>query len=231
MVFCRRKKNSELPEEKSRELLIQAATRLFAQKGFNGTTVREIACEAGLNVSLVSYYFDGKEGLYRACLGTFGRERLSVMERLLVPPTQGGTEGALWLQSQLQKAITEFVEVQIREPEVYDLIQNEIDSKFPLARDIFAETFLQIFKLWVAFFSEAQRLKILKPEIDPSALVQLIHMTISQLTRTESIRKSFLSQSIFDLEYRVHFIQQVVTIVLSGSMQFQSSTPNQGTSS
>jgi len=48
--------------------LITLATPLFAEKGFKGVSVREIAGVAGVNVSMISYYFGGKEGLYGAVL-------------------------------------------------------------------------------------------------------------------------------------------------------------------
>lgn len=51
-----------------RETLLTVATPLFAEKGFNGVSVREIAGYAGVNVSMISYYFGGKEGLYAAVL-------------------------------------------------------------------------------------------------------------------------------------------------------------------
>lgn len=48
--------------------MITVATPLFAEKGFKGVSVREIAGVAGVNVSMISYYFGGKEGLYGAVL-------------------------------------------------------------------------------------------------------------------------------------------------------------------
>lgn len=48
--------------------LITIATPLFAEKGFKGVSVREIASVAGVNVSMISYYFGDKEGLYGAVL-------------------------------------------------------------------------------------------------------------------------------------------------------------------
>lgn len=51
-----------------REKLIEAATPLFAAKGFNGVGVRELALAAGVNLAMISYYFGGKEGLYAAVL-------------------------------------------------------------------------------------------------------------------------------------------------------------------
>jgi AcrR family transcriptional regulator len=50
-------------EETSRERLIQSAERLFAEWGFDGVSVRDIAKDAKANSALVGYYFGGKEGL------------------------------------------------------------------------------------------------------------------------------------------------------------------------
>jgi len=44
--------------------IIDAATRLFATKGFAAVSVKEIADTADVNVALISYYFGGKENLY-----------------------------------------------------------------------------------------------------------------------------------------------------------------------
>jgi AcrR family transcriptional regulator len=51
------------PEESAPQRLIAAAERLFAERGFNGVSVREIAAAAGVNPAGVAYYFRGKEGL------------------------------------------------------------------------------------------------------------------------------------------------------------------------
>lgn len=48
---------------KTKDKVIHAASFLFYQKGFNGTSVRDIAEKAAVNVSLISYYFKSKQGL------------------------------------------------------------------------------------------------------------------------------------------------------------------------
>ena len=49
-----------------REEILESASRAFARKGFHGTSVDEVAREAGLSPSSLYRYFGGKEDLYRA---------------------------------------------------------------------------------------------------------------------------------------------------------------------
>ena len=46
--------------------IIEAAEKLFSEKGFNGTSVRDIAEHAGVNLAMISYYFGSKEKLMEA---------------------------------------------------------------------------------------------------------------------------------------------------------------------
>jgi AcrR family transcriptional regulator len=51
-----------------REQILEGAMRLFAQKGFRGTTTREIARRLGISEALMFKYFPSKEALYRAII-------------------------------------------------------------------------------------------------------------------------------------------------------------------
>ena len=46
------------------ENILFNAEKLFAEKGFDGTSIREISKEAQVNVSMISYYFVSKEKLF-----------------------------------------------------------------------------------------------------------------------------------------------------------------------
>lgn len=52
--------------DEKREHILNTAERLFAQGGFEGTSVRKIAQESGVNIAMISYYFNSKEGLLKA---------------------------------------------------------------------------------------------------------------------------------------------------------------------
>ncbi len=52
----------------ARDRLIEAAAQLFALRGFEVTTVRDIVSAAGTNLNAINYYFGGKRGLYQAVM-------------------------------------------------------------------------------------------------------------------------------------------------------------------
>ena len=52
--------------ERTRQALLDAALAEFSAKGRAGARVSEIAARAGVDKQLISYYFGGKDGLYRA---------------------------------------------------------------------------------------------------------------------------------------------------------------------
>ena len=67
--------------ERTRRRILDAAAVEFGAHGLAGARVRAIAARAGVNQQLVSYYFDGKEGLYEAMAEQW-RER----QQELTPP-------------------------------------------------------------------------------------------------------------------------------------------------
>lgn len=58
----------------TRQKILRTATRLFAQKGFSGTSVRDIVQAARVNVSAIHYYFGDKRKLYKETLQFLAEE-------------------------------------------------------------------------------------------------------------------------------------------------------------
>src|SRR5580700_2835311 len=59
--------------EATRDKLLEAAGRAFAERGYAGATVREICKDAGANVAAVNYYFKDKLALYTEVLNEMKR--------------------------------------------------------------------------------------------------------------------------------------------------------------
>lgn len=67
----------------SKQKVIDAAILLFFQKGFHGTSVRDIAEEASVNVSLISYYFKSKQGLLEYAVTEYYETYLQELEQTI----------------------------------------------------------------------------------------------------------------------------------------------------
>src|SRR5215813_11173801 len=52
------------PSEITRDRILKAAERLFAERGYEDTSVRAIVSKARVNQAAVNYHFAGKDGLY-----------------------------------------------------------------------------------------------------------------------------------------------------------------------
>jgi AcrR family transcriptional regulator len=57
----------------TKEQIISVAKRLFAERGFAGTTLRNVISEADVNLAAVHYHFGSKEELFRAVVEQFAR--------------------------------------------------------------------------------------------------------------------------------------------------------------
>lgn len=88
----------------SKQKVIDAAISLFFQKGFHGTSVRDIADAATVNVSLISYYFKGKQGLLEYAVTQYYEQYLEAIGEEMSKNT------SLSALEQLKKLITVIIQ-------------------------------------------------------------------------------------------------------------------------
>lgn len=65
-----------------REHILTSAEKLFAEKGFDGTSVRDIAQLAGVNLAMISYYFGSKEKLLESLIEFRAMYAYGILEEL-----------------------------------------------------------------------------------------------------------------------------------------------------
>jgi AcrR family transcriptional regulator len=65
-----------------REHILTVAEALFGEKGFDGTSVRDIAQNAGVNLAMISYYFGSKEKLLEALIEFRAMYAYGILEEL-----------------------------------------------------------------------------------------------------------------------------------------------------
>ncbi|MDU0205963.1 MULTISPECIES: TetR family transcriptional regulator [Paenibacillus] len=100
--------------------IVLAAKKLFAEHGYDATSVRQICEEAGANVALVSYYFGGKESVFHEIFHQFfPSHKLSGLFDIEDP-----VEG-------IKAIIKEIILIRSKDPQMISLIQMEIIMASP----------------------------------------------------------------------------------------------------
>jgi AcrR family transcriptional regulator len=92
------------PSDITRERIIKAAERLFAERGYDRTSIRAIVAKAHVNQAAINYHFAGKDGLYREVLRSAFRT---------LTEGQIAHAGEIKAMSR-ERALAEFVRYQLR---------------------------------------------------------------------------------------------------------------------
>jgi AcrR family transcriptional regulator len=71
-----------MTSDERRAAIVQAACRLFAEKGFRGTTTRELAAAVGVTEPVLYEHFRTKRDLYSAIIGEKAKEGLAAMRAI-----------------------------------------------------------------------------------------------------------------------------------------------------
>jgi AcrR family transcriptional regulator len=203
---------SELePEADTREKLLRAATALFAEKGFDGATVKEIAEQAGVNISLISYHFNGKEGVFRACLERFGREALLDAEKILLP-----AENATDLRLKLRLWAEQFLLCQVEETDVCSILHRESVEEHPFLWEVFESTFLKAFEALAHFLEAGKKKGIVRKDVDSTLAASFLYGSLVHLARHRETQQRWMGISIQNEKYRTQVADQSILILLHG---------------
>lgn len=100
--------------EESIERILDAAEQLFAEFGYHGVTLKDVAKRVGVSATLIHYHFNGKESIYEAVWARkapiSARNRLEAMRRYAEEVGDAVTvEGALhaWIDTDLNVQIAD----------------------------------------------------------------------------------------------------------------------------
>lgn len=195
----------------SKEALIAAAGEVFAAHGYDGATVKQLAEAAGVNVSLVSYYFNGKEGLYRAVVETFGRGRLDMAERVLKTP-----ETLEEFQLRLKLFLEEFVEQHLSHPCVATILHRDCVGENAVIDDLFKDIFSKLIQTLISFFAAGQKKGFLRKDFDPLLTCGLLFGGIVHMIRMQEKGRKQFGVDIREAKTRETVINNAVRTLTEG---------------
>jgi TetR/AcrR family transcriptional regulator len=112
--------------ERSREAILGAAGDLFAEQGFDGVSLGQIATSAGLSRGTPSYFFGSKEALYLAVLEQAFAERERATRRACEPLLSwAGAASEEPIRDALSAAVGGYLDFLLRHPVFIKLILRE----------------------------------------------------------------------------------------------------------
>ena len=169
------------------ERLLAAAVRLFAERGFDATSVRDITTEADCNVAAVNYHFGNKENLYleafRSILGELRDRRVESIRRDMAADGQMALEG--FLESFANAFMEPLVDGGRGEVFMAFISRELLDSHLP--GEVFTDEF---FRPLVEVSTEA--MQRVGPPMDPQTVHLCLMSVVGQLLHVLKARKVFL---------------------------------------
>jgi AcrR family transcriptional regulator len=197
--------------ESTREALLEEAKKLFCEKGFEGTSVRDICQNIEVNVSSIKYHFGDKAGLYRECFKEYGISRLSSTNKILTP-----TKSSAEFRSMMIEFCHDFIEANIDKIHILKLITREIESENPMIEDIFQETFLKIFTNFTYMIEIGKQEGFIAAGVDSHILSSTFFHTLTMNLKLDHIGKKHFKRTLKNPEYRDHFINNFIAIFFDG---------------
>lgn len=152
--------------DKQKEI-IEVAEKLFAEQGFAGTSVRQIAKEAGINIAMISYYFGSKEKM------------LEIMMTHRMTGFKNNLHNIIDQDASYQKRFEELVALFIRRihknNRIYKIVHNELSNN---TRNFTFEHYLkqkkENYQTVSDFIKQGQEAKCFKQDIEIPLLIPTI---------------------------------------------------------
>src|SRR5580658_6878262 len=159
---------TERPDTKTR--ILDAAEKLFGEKGFDATSLRDITSEADVNLAAVNYHFQSKDSLIEA---TIMRNAGPINEKRLAMLDAAGPKATI---------------EQIVEAFVGPVLEQDFQPMAPLMARVMAspEIMQRVFKVHMESLSRrfADAIGIALPELSQTERIWRLHFTAGAMAHT-----------------------------------------------
>lgn len=193
-------------ENDTRIKLIEAATPLFAKKGFAAVTVRELANAAGVNVAAVSYHFGGKEELYHAVVE---HQFAPIAEALQAMPALSPASG----EERLAMYASRIAGVHRQRPYLVRFMHAELTNPTTAFEQVIKRHLPKVFAFLHQAFREGVAAGEFRPDLHPGFAV----LALAGIMNFYFIAKP-LAQAVLPVSGLTddHYTEQVFKIFLNG---------------
>ena len=158
-----------------KEQILQAAKKLMSEKGFDGTTVRDISKAASVNVAMISYYFGSKEKLFAAMIEENAAQTFNKLEYISSTSAQP--------EKKIEALVTLYVERILSNHNFYNIINREISQGHSEElRNHIILVHTKNFNSFKKIIAEGQQQNIFREDIDIELTLATFFGTITEVT-------------------------------------------------
>jgi TetR/AcrR family transcriptional regulator len=205
-------------DQSKKDEILDVALSVFAEVGFKEATVRQICKKAKANVCLVSYYFDGKEGLYKAVFERVYILKISSFDLSLQNFSDIQTKEEYG--TRLKIYIEQLHEKMLSNPDFFRVIQRELVEGMPRLADMVKSFFSLTQKTFIGYFEYGHKRKFLKKDIDPELATAALMNLLCGFVQQQSLGKSeMFFQNIPKKEIPEKINKIISTIFFDGVLQ------------
>ena len=190
-----------------KEQLLKSAKTLFARHGLSGISIRDIARASKINSSMISYYFQSKEGLYRECFRAIAKSRQDSAQRIL-STVQDRKDFETKLGLMIDSIYSLFLEdrdaglIIVRE---YDRVQS------PASVDL-KDSFNTITQTMTDFFKQGQKRDFVDAESDPFLLASIFFGALITHMRIDHINEKTYGRTLKNSNERDMLKKQMIRL-------------------
>jgi AcrR family transcriptional regulator len=199
----------------TKEKILRAGRELFALKGYEGTSIRDIALHAEVNLAAINYHFSSKENLFRQIMVRIKQETQQAIElRRLKYPNETTSDLAVWyFRYFLEKSDVLRSVFKLFLSENYEPNEELMSDKFgPPGGMVFAQAIMDELKRPVSEENMFWAVKVVFSHVVHAALMFTNHFCklTSSSGYTETSEKNYYSQATIESD-----IRRLVKIVLN----------------
>ena len=160
--------------------IIGVAEKLFAEKGFSGTSIRDISQEADINVSMISYYFGSKEKLIEALFEVRSKDFLKILESLLLNVDLSPMQK---VNLMIDGVVNRLIEKQC----FHNIVVREqlAGSRTPIISELLSVMKTRNLRAMESIIQEGQQLNVFTKDVDILMLSTTLLGTINQAISTQ----------------------------------------------
>jgi len=193
--------------------LLAAAASLFAERGYEGASVRAICAAAETNINAVTYHFGGKKGLYAAVIQGVGERRLASAQRILTTTARTLPEFETRLAMFAEETLASWME----EPAVLKILFAELQQGFRNCGPEALAALGEQSRVLVAFLRDGQAAGLLREDVDVEIVAgALLERLNGQVLYADGVQSQH-GTSIVDDAYREHWVRQTIGLLLRGA--------------